>query len=177
VAALPDALVHRFSSEEYERLVELGVFEDARVELVDGWLVDMSPQGDQHVWTVKALMRLLDARRDLLFVQTTLRLGDGWTPEPDILLVDATPGSRLPTPLLVIEVAVTSQAHDRHKAQAYLRAGVPQVWLVDVPARAVTVLTPGGEQLVRGTETLDPQIEGLAPFGAGEVFARAGLDG
>jgi hypothetical protein len=40
--ALPDvAPLHRFSVAEYHRLAETGVFQpEARVELLDGWLVD-----------------------------------------------------------------------------------------------------------------------------------------
>lgn len=33
---------------EYERLVELGVFGDERIELLRGALVEMSPQGEPH---------------------------------------------------------------------------------------------------------------------------------
>ena len=33
---------------EFERLVELGVFENVRVELLEGQLVEMSPQGEAH---------------------------------------------------------------------------------------------------------------------------------
>jgi len=46
--ALPSQL-HRMSPDVYHRLVEAGVFdEDARVELIDGLLVDMSPKSREH---------------------------------------------------------------------------------------------------------------------------------
>jgi Uma2 family endonuclease len=67
-------------------------------------------------------------------------------PEPDVAVgLDDGPWDaerrwlRIDELLLVIEVAVTSQSLDRHKATLYATAGAPVYWLVDVPARSVTV--------------------------------------
>jgi Uma2 family endonuclease len=40
-----EASVHRLTTDEYERMVASGALEDVRVELLDGLLVDMRPQG------------------------------------------------------------------------------------------------------------------------------------
>jgi Uma2 family endonuclease len=48
VETLPTDL-HRISAEEYHRLIEAGGFdEEARIELIDGLLVDMSPKSPAH---------------------------------------------------------------------------------------------------------------------------------
>jgi hypothetical protein len=44
---------------EYDRLIELGVFDDERVELIQGVLVKMSPQRAPHASTVQRLNELL----------------------------------------------------------------------------------------------------------------------
>lgn len=44
---------------EYERLVEEGSFADERVELLEGVLIEMSPQGAEHAEVVSRLNMLL----------------------------------------------------------------------------------------------------------------------
>ena len=49
MAVEPPTPLHRFSLEEYHRLIEAGGFdEDARIELIDGLLVDMSAKTAPH---------------------------------------------------------------------------------------------------------------------------------
>lgn len=41
--------VHRLTADEYHQMIEAGGFdEDARIELIDGLLVDMSPKTPAH---------------------------------------------------------------------------------------------------------------------------------
>lgn len=119
----------RLSSAEYEELVLEGVLEGKRIELVDGALVEMSPQSERHARVIQRLMRLFSPRLDLVRVQMPLAVGEGWVPEPDVAI--AHPNSerdRWPAAaLLVVEVSVTTQSHDRRKALAYARAGVPML--------------------------------------------------
>lgn len=45
----PNRTLHSWSRSEYERMVDTGVFSaDARLELVDGEIVEMSPQKSPH---------------------------------------------------------------------------------------------------------------------------------
>jgi Uma2 family endonuclease len=88
---LPSPL-HRISPEEYRRLVEAGVFdEDARVELIDGLLVDMSPKTRAHenaiAWLLEALMASVDLARFQVRVGAPLTIG--WSePEPDLIVIE-----------------------------------------------------------------------------------------
>lgn len=124
-------------------MAETGVLHpDARVELLDGRIIDMSPIGPFHGGVVKRLSRLFNqmARgRWLVSTQDPLRLDPYSEPQPDVMLLRPTPDdytNRHPGPedvLLLIEVADTSLDLDRgEKLPAYGRAGIPEVWLVNL---------------------------------------------
>ena len=58
-------MVHPFPEEyrplrrvEYDRLIALGVFEDEKIELLDGVLVPMSPIGTRHCAAIDMLTLL-----------------------------------------------------------------------------------------------------------------------
>lgn len=144
--------LRRMKRSEYDRLVELGVFEGERAELLWGVIVTMSPIGAEHNWAVQELQRLL-----------TLALSEGWRvrgqssfaasddsePEPDITVLRFDPKLRREHPqtaALIIEVASSSLRRDRAKAQLYAAAGVPEYWIVDLDRRVFEVYTePFGE--------------------------------
>lgn len=75
---------------EYDRLVESGLLEESRVELLLGSLIAMSPQGPRHAEVVSRLAERLV--RDLpphvlTRVQSPLALSDESEPEPDLAVV------------------------------------------------------------------------------------------
>jgi len=135
--------VHRLSVDDVHRMVAAGVLdEDARVELVQGVLVDMVPIGPEHdgalAWLIKHFARV-DTTDWEVRVQSTLLVAGGYL-LPDLALVEPLPRTQQPTSaLLVVEVAQTSQARDRDKARDYASADVPEYWIVDLAARTVTV--------------------------------------
>jgi Uma2 family endonuclease len=186
--ALP---VHRLTVAEYHALGRAGVFpDDARLELIDGLLIDMPPIGPDHAGRTMRLprlfyRRLLDAGLDdvLVSVQGPLRLNDNSEPEPDLVLVrptdDADRVPRASEALLVIEVADTTLATDRaEKVPRYAAAGVPETWVVALPEGVLDVyrgLTPEG---YRTHHTLRPGdatgVEALPALGAFDVATVLG---
>ncbi len=139
-------------------MAEAGILpEDARVELVEGEIVTMSPVGKRHMAAVKRLMDLLfplqQARKALLQVQDPLRLSPESEPQPDLALLsyrenfyrDKVPEAE--DALLVIEVADTSLDYDLTvKLPLYAKAGIPEVWVVDLVRDRVHVFRkPSGE--------------------------------
>jgi Uma2 family endonuclease len=130
---------------EYDRLVAGGVFEDERVELLDGMLVTMTPQDPPHAHTVQRLAECLSVKlrdRAIVRVQSPLALTEDSEPEPDVAVVP--PGdysNHHPSEAyLVIEVATSSQRRDRLvKGPIYARGRVTEYWVVDVPSRIVEV--------------------------------------
>lgn len=75
---MPVQVFHRFTVGDYHRLAETGVLRpDARVELLDGRIIDMSPIGPFPGGVVNRLSRLfhrLARDRWLLSVQNPVRL-------------------------------------------------------------------------------------------------------
>jgi Uma2 family endonuclease len=165
---------HRFDAETYGRIVESGALDDQRVELIDGRIVDMSPQTSEHSAVIAWLTHLMAGREVFLRVQLPLHVAPDSVPEPDLAITDTEPSAdRHPTTaLLVVEVAVSSHALDRgRKAELYAAAGVPEYWVVDVSGRSVEVhrepRPAGGYGTVtvhKGDDELTPPVAGIAPF-------------
>jgi Uma2 family endonuclease len=128
---------------EYEWLVSEGAFDDERIELLDGVIVEMSPQDPRHSSTVARLAEvLIRAVSAEMQVRSQLPFGasDESLPEPDIAVVprrdydQAHPRQAY----LIVEVANSSVRKDRSiKGGVYARAGVPEYWVVDVVERRV----------------------------------------
>ena len=76
----PDLLaldaIRKLSRREYDKLVELGVFEDERIELLRGMLVTMSPQS-RHDQLVVHAETLGDARDGLRRSRSLSLCSDG----------------------------------------------------------------------------------------------------
>lgn len=143
---------HRFSVEEFDRMVTARVFrEDEGVELIGGEIVEMTPVGSQHAGCVNALTHLFHSAvgsRLVVTVQNPLRLSPDSQPQPDLAIVKPredfyrTSHPTAADALLVVEVADTSAAFDRGtKLGLYARAGVPEVWLVDLSTGRVEIFT------------------------------------
>jgi Uma2 family endonuclease len=136
--------IHRLELETYNRMVASGALEGEPVELLEGLLVEMSPQEVEHALIVEGLTRHFSRAEARLRVQLPLEVPPDSVPEPDLALVaeKSTPRHHPRTALLAVEVAVSSRKVDRGvKAVLYARAGVPQYWVVNVPDRCVEVRT------------------------------------
>ncbi|MCI0652577.1 MAG: Uma2 family endonuclease [Planctomycetes bacterium] len=141
---------HPVSAEEYLRMGEAGVFApEARLELIEGEIIEMAPIGSPHAGRVKMLTRLFVQRagdRAVVSVQDPVIVSERSVPQPDLALLkpraDSYTGAH-PTAaeiLLAVEVADTTLAFDLGtKVPLYARCGVPEVWVVDVNERVVRV--------------------------------------
>ena len=143
-------MLHRFSAEEYHRLAETGILsQEARVELIDGAIHDMSPIGPLHSGVTMRLNRFFSSRakgRWIVCIQDAVHPDNFSEPEPDVVLLKPAPDdyvSHHPTPddvLLLIEVADSSLDFDRgKKLPVYARAGIPEVWIVNLQDAAIEV--------------------------------------
>jgi Uma2 family endonuclease len=132
---------------DYDRLVKAGAFDDEPIELLEGFLVEMSPEGPPHVFVIDRLTELLVpalAGRYLVRIGHPLALGDLSEPEPDVAVVARGDYRRAhPTgALLVIESSSSSRHRDLgFKATLYARHDIPEYWVVDLDARQVVVHT------------------------------------
>jgi Uma2 family endonuclease len=141
---------HRITVEEYYRMAEVGLLApDARVELIDGEIIDMPPIGNPHGTAVSRLIELLTFavhERANVRCQTTFVLGKYSAPEPDFLLLayredfyeHKVPGAT--DSLLIIEVSETSLRYDlQTKMRLYARHGIPELWVLDTAGKRLHV--------------------------------------
>jgi Uma2 family endonuclease len=133
--------MRRWTRREYDRMVEAGILgEDDPVELIDGEIVKMAPEGKPHASAVRrahiALQRVFGPQG---YVQVGLPMApdDASEPEPDLAVLPGTvedfEGEHPSTALLVVEVAESSLRFDRkRKGSLYARAGIPEYWIVNL---------------------------------------------
>lgn len=163
------ASIRPLSRAEYDRMAELGMFANERIELLRGVLVKMSPIGWHHnqvvIWLTKQLIRALDDSYEVRS-QCSFAASDWSEPEPDLAVALEDRSLRdLPSALfLVIEVADSSIQHDRTtKVALYAEAAIPEYWIVDLNEMTVEVYTqPVGSaytkiELLRDGDTLRPR--------------------
>jgi Uma2 family endonuclease len=148
--AMPRPLpVHRFSVEQYHRMIEAGVLTpNDRVELLEGWVVDKMPQHPAHAGTISVVHGELTPRLPkgwIIRIQSPITLEDS-EPEPDLTIARGPEKRYLtahPKPeeiALLIEVSDTSVDYDRiDKGRAYARARIPVYWVVNLVEFAVEV--------------------------------------
>ena len=134
---------YRFSVEEFNKLGEAGIFaEDDRVELLDGEIIVMSPNGVQHAGVVMRLTSVLPRKlgdRVLLNPQNPTVVDKFSEPQPDIMLLVPRAdfySSRHPGPediVLLIEVSDTTLAYDRgRKLRKYAESSIAEFWIVNL---------------------------------------------
>ena len=139
--------VSKFTLDDVFEMMRVGALDpDAKVELIDGELVEMSAQNSPHMYARHAVgRRLIRELGDGVYVhiEGTLRLAAGTAPSPDIFIHAATiraENVRGPDVLLLIEIADSSLSRDlRMKAALYARHGVPDYWVVDATGRRLFV--------------------------------------
>lgn len=141
---------YRLTVAEYHRLGEMAIFdEDSRVELIEGDLIAMPPIGERHAGKIRQLNRLFSARvgaAALVDVQNPVALDRHSEPQPDLALLKPRPDfyeSGHPQPedvLLLLEVSDSTLRYDRDiKVPLYAKAGIPEVWLLDLPGQRLEV--------------------------------------
>jgi Uma2 family endonuclease len=138
----------RLSVGDYHRMIEAGILgEDDHVELLEGVMVQMTPQGPRHA---KLIQRLCDPtfarvpRDQIVRCQLPLTIGDDSEPEPDVSVVrraDAASDTSHPTTAsLVFEVSGESLQNDRlTKSALYASAGIPEYVIVNVDEQCLEV--------------------------------------
>lgn len=149
---------HKLTVDDYYRMADAGILhEDDRVELIDGEIIDMAPIGQDHSASVNGLNReLVVACGDhaIVSVQNPVRIDRLNEPQPDFAVFRPRAdqyrrGERAGSSdaLLLVEVADSSLRFDRTvKLPLYARAGVAELWIVDLHRRVVDVYRdPAGD--------------------------------
>jgi len=151
----------RFTRAEYERLIDLGVFQPGEdIELIGGELMVAEPQGAPHYTAIQKAAKALEAAFGSGWVVRTqgpIGLDDESEPEPDVAVVPGAPDdyarAHPSRPALTVEVAESSLALDRQrKGSLYARAGLPDYWVLNLVDRVLEVYR-------------EPAPDSAAPFG------------
>lgn len=129
-------------------MVDAGILnEDEHVQLIEGEILQMTPQYPPHAAAItlvaRALARLFEDTA-VVRVQLPLALSDASEPEPDVAVVLGDIRDRVDshpaTAALVVEVADSSLVFDRRrKAAVYARAGIADYWLVNLIDRVIEI--------------------------------------
>ncbi len=143
--------VRRLKLAEYHWMIEQGFFRaDERVELIQGVLHQMSPEGPRHTAAIDRLLDFFYAAlgdRVQVRVKHPIWLTDSNSePEPDLVLAkrrEDTYSERHPVAaevFLVVEVAASSLEEDRHvKIPLYAAAGIVEYWIVNLRDNLIEV--------------------------------------
>jgi Uma2 family endonuclease len=165
---------HRVTVHEYHRMAEVGLLApDARVELIEGEIVDMAPIGTEHSSVVDQLAQLLVRAvgdRAIARIQGAIRLSQITEPEPDVAMLRPRADfyrHAHPTgtdTLLVIEVSDSTLRYDRDvRVPLYARHGVPEVWIVDLQhGRLLVYGSPADGEYRQQTSVEQPGVTPLA---------------
>jgi len=139
----------KWTVDDYHRMIEAGILDDRNVELLNGQIIEMSPEGRPHVFF---LDRFANRLRKLLGDQAQVREGHPITlpgdsePEPDIAVVAPLDEEYLdhhPYPnniFWIVEYADSSLKKDLEaKAKVYAVAGIRDYWVVNLKDRQVVI--------------------------------------
>ncbi len=145
IATLPSVQieeVHRFTVEEYEKILETGIFDDERVELLNGIIRVMGQMNEPHFGMIVFLNKLLVfhcANNFCCAPQNPVRMGEYGAPMPDFVVAkfreDNYAGAKMQPEdiLLAIEVADSSLKTDRQvKTVIYASNNIPEYWIINL---------------------------------------------
>ncbi len=138
----------KFTIEQYHQMAASGILTPTdRVELIEGEIVQMSPVGPRHAICVDRLNKCFSRNLPpevVVRVQSPIHLNKNTEPQPDLTIFLEKPGSFLaghPRPnevLASVEVSDSTIEYDRKtKAPLYARAGIQELWIVDLNELAI----------------------------------------
>jgi Uma2 family endonuclease len=146
----------KWTVEDYHTMIESGVLRDRKVELIEGEIIEMSPETPIHYNTASQNSNYL---RDILQGKAAVRFNgpitlDTSEPEPDIAIVrlpESIYSARHPGPediYWLIEVAKTSLSKDLDlKTAIYAAANIPEYWVLDLAnPRIIVFREPQGQK-------------------------------
>jgi len=169
-----------FTVDEYHEMARAGILTAGdRVELLEGEIVQMSPIGSHHAACVNRLNRFFTMRlqnKAIVSVQNPVQLSKYSEPEPDIALLKPRSDFYLnghPKPkdvFLLIEVAESSSSIDREvKIPLYAKAGIEEVWLIDLDGQRVEVYRSSSENSYTEVQKLS-KTQQLSPLAFPDVL-------
>ena len=147
---------YKWSIEEWHELIDSGIVADKPVELLNGEIIEMSPEGISHSYTNDSVA---DYLREKLTGFAKIREShpvtlDNSEPEPDIAIVhlpETIYRSHHPYPqdiYCLIEVSSQTLKKDlEEKSIIYARNSIPEYWVIDLVNKQLIVhIQPKGDR-------------------------------
>jgi Uma2 family endonuclease len=142
--------IAKWTLDEYHRMIDAGILDDRRVELLNGEIIEMSPEGEPHAYYSTSAS---DYLKELLGSRVTIRQAKPITipvsasePEPDVAIVQPLGREYLqhhPYPeniFWLIEFSNTSLSKDLEvKRKAYAIAEIQEYWVVNLKKHQLQV--------------------------------------
>lgn len=139
----------KWSLSDYHAIVETGLLDDRKVELVRGEIIEMSPEGAPHssyCSEIGEYLRRLLGDRAKVREAHPITLPNDSEPEPDIAIVRTRSTlyrDRHPYPediFWLIEIANSTLAKDlSFKKDLYADAGISEYWVLNLQALTLVV--------------------------------------
>lgn len=163
---------YKWTLEQWHQLIETGVLAELNIELLEGEIIEMSPEGVPHSFCNQSLAEYL---RTLLEGQAIVNERypitlDNSEPQPDIAIVE------LPREIYsqhhpyaeniywLIEISNSTLVFDRtNKAATYARNGIEEYWIVDLVNRKLIVHTLPDER----------SYQQIAEYQRGTIYPQA----
>jgi Uma2 family endonuclease len=146
---VPALIPVKITLDQYHRMVDAGVWDDCHVELLNGVVVEMSPEGMPHASRSTTTGEYLS---DMFGRQVQIRDGhpitlpSGSEPEPDIAIVQRVEDNYLshhPYPeniFWIIEYSNSSLDKDLGvKADIYASEDIPEYWVINLKQNILIV--------------------------------------
>lgn len=147
MAAIAQPQVHLWTRQEYNQMASIGLFEERRVELIEGQVIDMAAMKSPHAVAfdlADATLRAAFGSGYYIRQQKPFIIGDISEPEPDIAVIkgdirDFT-NAHPRFAELIVEVADSSLSYDRNtKGSLYAKAAIADYWIINVVDRQLEV--------------------------------------
>ncbi len=140
----------KWTLDDYHRMIDVGILEGRHVELLNGEIIEMPPEGEPHAYyrtEAKDYLKELLGTRVKIREAAPITIPDSASePEPDIAIVQPLGREYLqhhPYPeniFWLIEFSNTSLAKDLDiKRKAYATAEIPEYWVMNLKARQLKV--------------------------------------
>jgi Uma2 family endonuclease len=139
----------KWNLDDYHQMIASGLLDDRSLELINGEIIQMSPEGISHSFycrgTAKYLRMILGDLAEVSEAHPIMIPNDS-EPEPDIAILrtpDTLYQTRHPLPADVfwlIEIANTTLVKDLGvKKDLYARAGIPEYWVMNLQTAELVI--------------------------------------
>jgi Uma2 family endonuclease len=140
----------KWTVDDYHRMIDAGILDGRPVELLEGEIIEMSPEGEPHasasVEAGEYLMRLLGDRAQVRPAKPITLSTVSSEPEPDLAIVERLGREyrqHHPYPeniFWVVEYSNTSLSKDLdEKKRLYANAGISEYWVVNLQDMTVVI--------------------------------------